>query len=76
MENTTDTPSTTSAVPEKTHVQVTNRPSTFFGKVFKAIEQDGEFVLAEVKIGETYIKHLFSKSEVTPVVENTKPIVP
>ena len=72
-----DTPtSNTSAVPEKTHVQVTNRSSTFFGKVFKALEESEEFVVAEIKVGETYIKHLFSKSEVTPVVEDTKPIVP
>lgn len=52
---------------EKSHVEITNRNSSFFGHTFEILEKSEQFVIALVKVGETEIKHLFHISDVTEV---------
>jgi len=58
--------SETPTPPVKGQVQVTDRNSPFFGKLFKVIEEDAEHVVALVEVGAEKLFHIFTKAQVTP----------
>jgi hypothetical protein len=66
MDNTPSSPGANPPVAAPTHVIVTKTGDSLFGKVFRILKEDAEYVIAEIETEIGYITHIFHKNSVEP----------